>query len=144
MRQLVIEEMEFDVMPGCGIINVIFILKQLHQKYLAKKKICFVLGDLEKVFAWELSMSRLILITYHTQCPFWEINALFSIKASKNTCRLERSSFLYALNLEKCGGTICFGALLLNFLVLMPLFSGINFRCCMVGFEEAKHSTMAV
>ena len=37
-------------MPGCGTTNPIFILRQSHEKYLAKKKnLCFAFVDLVTV-----------------------------------------------------------------------------------------------
>ena len=37
-QQVDIDEMRFDFMPGCGTKNAIFILRQIQQIYLAKKK----------------------------------------------------------------------------------------------------------
>ena len=43
--------MQFCLMPGCGTKNTIFILRQIQEKYFAKKrKICIVFLDLEKAF----------------------------------------------------------------------------------------------
>ena len=50
-QQVDIDEMQFDFMPGCGATNAIFILKQLKEKYLAKKKnLYFAFVNLEKAF----------------------------------------------------------------------------------------------
>ena len=50
MRQEVgIDEMQFGFIPGCGSTNAIFILRQLQEKYLAKKKnLYFAIVDLKK------------------------------------------------------------------------------------------------
>ena len=39
-QQVDINEMKFDFISGCGSTNAIFILKQLLEEYLAKKRIC--------------------------------------------------------------------------------------------------------
>lgn len=45
------DKIQFGFKSGCGITNMIFILRQLYEKYLAKKKknLYFVFADLEKV-----------------------------------------------------------------------------------------------
>ena len=49
-QQVTIDEMQFGFMAGCTITNGIFILGQLDEKYLAKKKnLHFALVDLEKL-----------------------------------------------------------------------------------------------
>ena len=52
MRRMVkVDEMEFSLMPGKGIIDAVFILRRLQEEYLDKEKklyMCFV--DLEKAF----------------------------------------------------------------------------------------------
>ena len=52
IRQKVdIDEMQFGFMPGCGTTDAIFVLRQLQEKYLAKKKnLYFAFVDLEKAF----------------------------------------------------------------------------------------------
>ena len=50
-EQVQIDEMQFGFMPGRGTIDAIFILRQLQEKYLAKKKtLYFAFVDLEKAF----------------------------------------------------------------------------------------------
>ena len=49
--------MQFSFMTGCGTTNVIFILRQLQEKYVAKKKkLYFAFVDLEKTFDWGVCM----------------------------------------------------------------------------------------
>ena len=52
IRQLVnIDEMQFGFMPGCLTTNTIFILRQLQEKYLRKKKKLYsIFVNLEKAF----------------------------------------------------------------------------------------------
>lgn len=46
-----IDKMQSGLMQGCGAISTLFILKQLQEKYLAKKKnLQFSFPDLEKTF----------------------------------------------------------------------------------------------
>ena len=45
-----IDEIQPGFMPGCKTTNAIFILRQLHDKYLEKKILYFALNDLEKAF----------------------------------------------------------------------------------------------
>ena len=48
-QQAGIDEMQFGFIPGCGSTNAIFILRQLQEKYLAKKKnLYFAIVDLKK------------------------------------------------------------------------------------------------
>lgn len=50
-QQVDINEMQFGFVPRCGAADVIFILQQLQEKYLAKKKnLHFAYVDLEKAF----------------------------------------------------------------------------------------------
>ena len=45
------DSMQFRFMPGCGTTDAIFIVRQLQEKYLAKKKnLYFAFVDLEKAF----------------------------------------------------------------------------------------------
>ena len=47
--QVSIDEMQFGFMPKCGTIDAIFILRQLQEKFLNKKKnVYFAFVDLEK------------------------------------------------------------------------------------------------
>ena len=49
----VADEIQFGFMPGCGTANSIFVLKQLLEKYIAKKRnLYFPFVDLEKAFDW--------------------------------------------------------------------------------------------
>ena len=49
--QISIDSMQFGFMPGRGTTDAIFILRQLHEKYLGKKKnLYFAFVDLEKAF----------------------------------------------------------------------------------------------
>ena len=49
--QISIDSMQFGFMPGRGTTDAIFILRQLHEKYLGKKKnVYFAFVDLEKAF----------------------------------------------------------------------------------------------
>ena len=49
--QVSIDEMQFGFMPKCGTIDAIFILRQLQEKFLSKKKnVYFAFVDLEKAF----------------------------------------------------------------------------------------------
>ena len=49
--QVSIDEMQFGFMPKCGTIDAIFILRQLQEKFLNKKKnVYFAFVDLEKSF----------------------------------------------------------------------------------------------
>ena len=49
--QVDIDAMQFGFMPGRGTTNAIFILRQVHEKYLSKHKdLCFAFVDLEKAF----------------------------------------------------------------------------------------------
>ena len=45
-----IDKKQFGFIPRCGTTNVIFILKQLQEKYLAIKNLYVVFIDLEKAF----------------------------------------------------------------------------------------------
>ena len=48
-ERISIDDMQFGFMPGRGTIDVIFILRQLQEKHLAKnKKLYFAFVDLEK------------------------------------------------------------------------------------------------
>ena len=50
-EQVSIDSMQFGFMPGKGTTDAIFILRQLHEKYISKKKdIFFIFVDLEKAF----------------------------------------------------------------------------------------------
>ena len=50
-EEVPINNMQFGFMPGRGTTDVIFILRQLQEKYLRKKKnIYFAFVDLEKAF----------------------------------------------------------------------------------------------
>ena len=45
--------MQFEFMPGCGTTDAIFLVKQLQEKYLGKKKnLYFAFIELEKAFDW--------------------------------------------------------------------------------------------
>ena len=51
--------MQFGFMPGRGTSDAIFILRQVHEKYLGKHKdLCFVFVDLEEAFD---HLSRIVL-----------------------------------------------------------------------------------
>ena len=51
IRWVSIDKMQFGFMPGCGTTNGISILRQLQEKYLAKKKNLYSgFVDLEKAF----------------------------------------------------------------------------------------------
>ena len=50
-QEVDIDEMQFGFMQGCGTTKAIFILRQLQEKYLVKKKdLCFAFVDLGKAF----------------------------------------------------------------------------------------------
>ena len=50
-EQVAIDEMQFGFMPGKGTIDVIFTMRQMQKKLLAKKKqLYFAFVDLEKAF----------------------------------------------------------------------------------------------
>ena len=50
-EQININDMQFGFMPGKGTMDAIFILRQLHEKYIMKKKdMYFIFVDLEKAF----------------------------------------------------------------------------------------------
>ena len=50
-QQVDIDEMQFSLIPACGTTNTIFILRQLLEKYLAKKKNSqFPFAHLKKAF----------------------------------------------------------------------------------------------
>ena len=50
-KQVNIDEMQFGFMPGCSTTDAIFILRQLQEKYLARKRnLYFAFVDLEKAF----------------------------------------------------------------------------------------------
>ena len=50
-EQVSISNMEFGFMPGRGITDAIFVLRQLQEKFLQKKNnICLAFVDLEKAF----------------------------------------------------------------------------------------------
>ena len=53
-QQVDIDEMQFGLIPEYGTTNTIFILRQLQEKYLAKKIALIILAfvDLEKSFDW--------------------------------------------------------------------------------------------
>ena len=49
--QVDIDSMQFGFMPGRGTTDAIFILRQIHEKYLVKQKdLFFAFVDLEKAF----------------------------------------------------------------------------------------------
>ena len=49
--QVSIDSMQFGFMPGRGTVDAIFILRQLHEKHLTKRKsLFFAFVDLEKAF----------------------------------------------------------------------------------------------
>ena len=52
IRELIsIDEMQFGFMPGVGTIDAVFILRQLQEKHIGKRKILyFAFVDLEKAF----------------------------------------------------------------------------------------------
>ena len=49
-QQVNINEMQFGFMPGCRTTNVIFILRQLREKYIKFAFAIFTFVDLEKTF----------------------------------------------------------------------------------------------
>ena len=50
-EQVAIDEMQFGFMPGKGTIDAIFTVRQMQEKFLAKKKqLYFAFVDLEKAF----------------------------------------------------------------------------------------------
>ena len=51
--QVDINNMKFGFMSGCSTTDALYILQQMQEKHLIrKKKICFVFLDLEKAFDW--------------------------------------------------------------------------------------------